>query len=80
MNVTVLGPQRRTSAARSAVRELLPDGPIATISAGWQERESETAELNEVLGGRMRNLALYARWQEMITADPEYAAAERRLY
>ena len=80
MNVTVLGPQRRTSAARSAVRELLPDGPIATISAGWQERESETAELNDVLGGRMRNLALYARWQEMITADPEYAAAERRLY
>ena len=79
MNVTVLGPQRRTSAARAAVRELMPDGPIATVNAGWQERESGTAELDEVLGGRMVNLGLYGRWQEMITADPEYAAAERRL-
>jgi hypothetical protein len=79
VNVTVLGPQRRTSAARSAVRELMPDGPIATVNAGWQERESDTAELDEVLGGRMENLGLYGRWREMLTADPDYAAAERRL-
>ena len=61
MNVTLLGPQRRTVAARAAVRELMPDGPIATINAGWQERESETAELDDVLGGRMRNLAALPR-------------------
>ena len=39
MDVTLLGPQRRTAAARAAVRELMPDGPIAAVNAGWQERE-----------------------------------------
>ena len=58
----------------------MPDGPIAAVSAGWQERESETDELNDVLGGRMRNLELYRRWQQLITADPDYRAAERRLH
>ena len=70
MDVTLLGPQRRTAAARAAVRDLMPDGPIAAVSAGWQERESETDELNDVLGGRMRNLGLYRRWQQLITDDP----------
>lgn len=75
----MLGPQRRTSAARAAVRELMPDGPVATINAGWQERESETSELDEVLGGRMINLRLYQRWRQLQIDDPDYAAAERRL-
>jgi hypothetical protein len=79
VDVTVLGPQRRTSAARTAVRELMPDGPIATINAGWQEREAETDELNDVLGGRMRNLELHRRWHDLTAADPDYASAERRL-
>lgn len=79
MNVTVLGPQRRPSAARAAVRELMPDGPIATINAGWQEREADTAELDDVLGGRMRNLTLHARWRQLMADDPDYAAAERRV-
>ncbi|GAA2093458.1 hypothetical protein GCM10009841_03250 [Microlunatus panaciterrae] len=79
MNVTLLGPQRKTAAARAAVAELMPSGPIATVNAGWQERESESTELDEVLGGRMCNLELWRRWQELQQADPEYAAAERRL-
>ena len=79
MEVTVLGPQRRTSAARAAVAELIPAGPIATISAGWQERESETGELAEVLGGRMSNLFLYRRWRQLLDDDAGYAAAERLL-
>lgn len=79
MDVTLLGPQRRPAAARAAVAELMPDGPVATINAGWQAREADTAELDDVLGGRMRNLALYRRWTELSETDPEYAAGERRL-
>ena len=79
MDVTVLGPQRRTTATRTAVAELIPTGRVATINAGWRERESADAELGEVLGGRMVNLRLYQRWQELMAADPEYAAAERGL-
>ena len=67
------------SAARAAVAELIPTGSIATINAGWREREAGDAELGEVLGGRMVNLRLYQRWSELITADAEYAAAERKL-
>ena len=79
MQVTVLGPQRRTTAARSAVAELMPRGSIATVNAGWREREAEDHELGEVLGGRMTNLQLYRRWTELVAHDPEYAGAERKL-
>lgn len=79
MRVTLLGPQRRPAAARAAVAELMPSGPIAAINAGWLERESDADELNDVLGGRMTNLELYARWRSLLSADPDYAAAERRL-
>jgi len=79
VDVTVLGPQRRTTATRTAVAELIPTGRVAAINAGWRERESADTELGEVLGGRMVNLRLYQRWQELMAADPEYAAAERGL-
>ena len=79
MDITVLGPQRRTTATRTAVAELIPTGRVATINAGWRERESADTELGEVLGGRMVNLRLYQRWQELVVADPEYAAAEHGL-
>ena len=79
MNITLLGPQRQVSGAKAAVAELIPTGPIAAINAGWRDRESADEELNAVLGGRMVNLELYRRWQELIEDDPSYAAAERRL-
>jgi len=79
MNITLLGPQRKVMAARAAVTELMPEGSIATINAGWQERESDTGELADVLGGRMINLELFRRWQHVQAVDPEYAAGERQL-
>lgn len=79
MKVTLLGPQRKTATVRTAVAELMPQGPIATVNAGWEEREADTGELDAALGGRMRNLELYRRWQEMLEQDPDYAAIERVL-
>ena len=79
MNITLLGPQRRVAAARAAVADLMPEGPIATVNAGWQEREKDSAELSDVLGGRMVNLELYRRWQDIVAADGHYALTERRL-
>jgi hypothetical protein len=79
MDVTLLGPQRRVAGARTAVAELIPEGPVATVNAGWRERETDTAELDAVLGGRMVNLELYRRGQQLIETDPAYADAERRL-
>jgi hypothetical protein len=77
--ITLLGPQRLTPSLGAAVRALGSEGPIATVTAGWREREGDDAELNAILDGRGRNLQLYHRWSEVLDADPEYATAERAL-
>jgi hypothetical protein len=74
--VTLLGPQRRPSVQQVA-RELDPRAPVATVTAGWQEREPDDAELQELLGGRAVNLSLHARWLDVHDRDREYAYAER---
>ena len=79
MDVTLLGPQRRVTVARTTVAELVPEGPVAAVNAGWREREADTGELNEVLGGRLVNLELHRRWQELVESDAGLADAEQRL-
>ena len=87
MRIILLGPQRRPT-VDAAVRLLATlreptdrpaDGPVATVSAGWQEREADDGELSRVLGGRDVNLRLYQRWLDVQERDPEYVASERRL-
>jgi hypothetical protein len=72
----VLGPQRRPTLA-TAARTLDLAGPVATVTAGWQDREPDDAELDALLDGRSVNLRLHARWQDVLTRDPVYATAER---
>lgn len=79
MDVTLLGPQRRVAGARSAVAELVPDGPVAAVNAGWLEREADTGELDDVLGGRLVNLELHQRWQTLREDDPDFDASQLRL-
>ena len=69
MRITVLGPQRRPT-----VRPVEPGA--VTVTAGWQERESDDAELDRVLGGGTVNLRLHARWLDVLDTDPELATAE----
>jgi hypothetical protein len=74
--VTLLGPQRRPS-LQHVVRDLDADAPVATVTAGWLEREHEDAELREILGGRGMNLGLHGRWLDVHQRDREFAHAER---
>ncbi len=74
--VVLLGSQRRPN-VQHVVRELDPHARVATVTAGWQEREPDDAELNELLGDRAVNLSLHARWQDLLEKDTEYATAER---
>jgi hypothetical protein len=60
------------------MRSLRLDGPIATITAGWQEREPDD-KLGKQLGSRDVNLSLYGRWLDVQERDPGFAAGERRL-
>lgn len=74
--VTVLGPQRRPTVDR-VLESLEVTGPVAVVTAGWQERESDDAELLSLTGGRGVNLRLHARWLDVLQEDGEYARAER---
>ena len=67
--VVLLGSQRRPS-VQHVVRELDPHARVATVTAGWQEREPDDAELNELLGGRAVNLSLHARWLDVLEKRP----------
>lgn len=74
----LLGPQRRPTLDTVAASLQLV-GPIATITAGWQERENDDGELGTLLGARDVNLGLYRRWLDVTERDPLFAAGERRL-
>jgi hypothetical protein len=78
VKVTLLGPQRRPT-LDTVARSLPPGQPVATITAGWQERESDDGELGALLGARDVNLGLYQRWCDVQDRDPDFAAAQRRL-
>ena len=58
--ITLLGPQPRVHLHR-AFADLDADAVVATVTAGWQEREVDDAELREAVGRRTVNLALHAR-------------------
>src|SRR4029079_1293530 len=76
--VTLLGPQRLTPTVADAVRRGGVEGDVAVATAGSQEREEEVDELREHLGGRVVNLRLYARAEEVFRKDRTLARAHRQ--
>jgi hypothetical protein len=69
--VCLLGPQRDRETLGAVVEELGLAGPLATVTAGWEERESEDEDLAAHLGGRTRNLGLFPRAEQVFAADRE---------
>jgi hypothetical protein len=75
MTTVLLGPQRFLTTAGTVVRSLAGEGHVATITAGWQDREADDAELDEVMGHRSRNLGLYGRLLDVLDHDPRFRDA-----
>jgi hypothetical protein len=75
--LVLLGAQRFDPTLRDAVAELDMKGRVATITAGWQERETDDEDLVEHLQGRCVNLRLHARAEEVFKADKELSKAHR---
>jgi len=75
--VALLGPQRFTPTLGEAVAAAGVEGRLASITAGWQERENEDVELHEHLGERTVNLMLYARAEDVFERDPDLFRAHR---
>ena len=79
--MTLLGPQRLTPTLPDVVRAAGIDlhssscAPMATITAGWQEREDDDRDLVDALLGNTVNLRLYARAADIFERDTELAAA-----
>ncbi|MDH3224026.1 MAG: hypothetical protein OEO23_09935 [Gemmatimonadota bacterium] len=78
-HVVLLGPQRYERTLRPVAEELFPEGPVATVTAGWQEWERDDRALDRDLDGRSVNLELYRRAEHVFQADPELAKAHRHL-
>jgi hypothetical protein len=78
--VFLLGPQYQSPFLKDVFPSFgIPDGPIAAVTAGWQEREGEDVELNKHLAGRAFDLELYRRADRVFAVDPELARAHREM-
>lgn len=77
--VTLLGPLSDDVDLAAEVAAMGVDGPVALITAGWEEGERNDAEIDRRLGGGSRNLGLYGRRLDVLGSDDEYAEAERLL-
>jgi hypothetical protein len=77
--VTLLGPLGDDVDLRAEVAAFGIDGPVALVTAGWEEGERNDAEVDRRLGGGSRNLGLYGRRLDVLGSDEEYAEAERLL-
>jgi len=82
MPTFLLGPQRFRTTAGAVVRGLRAaraesddhaGGWVATVTAGWRERETVDGELDEELGGDTRNLRLYERFNDVLENDAHWA-------
>lgn len=77
--VTLLGTQDGADLA-AEVAAFGVDGPVALVTAGWEEGERNDAEVDRRLGGGSRNLNLYGRRLDVLESDPGYAEAQRLLH
>lgn len=73
----LLGPQYRSPNLKGCLERLRLDGPLAVVTAGWQEREGEIEELRAHAGQPVVDLGLYARAEAVSAEDPALAAATR---
>lgn len=69
--LVLLGPQRLRPTLREVVDALGVRGTVATVTAGWEEREGEDAELDQHLDGRTVNLGLFPRAEQVFRQEPE---------
>ncbi len=64
-SITLLGPQQHRVNLVETLDELGVKGPVAAITAGWEERESELDELSEIISRDTVNLRLHGRLEEL---------------
>jgi len=74
----LLGPQRPTINLGRVREVALPEGPMAVISAGWQEAEADIDEVYEQVQSPLLDLKLYQRAEQVFSEDPNLHKAYRQ--
>ena len=67
--LVLLGPQRFRPTLRRATESLGVEGPVAVVTAGWQERESEDTEMARHLEREVLDLHLYRGLRHLVGVD-----------
>lgn len=75
--IVLLGVQRFDPTLGDCVKALEVEGPIATITCGWAEREQEDTDLHEHLQKKTVNLRLYQRAEQAFARDKALSRAHR---
>ena len=74
----LLGPQNPTRNIGTAIAGSgVAEGPLAVVSAAWQEAENDLGELRSIIGRPVQDLELYRRTEELLNDDPAFATAYR---
>ncbi len=77
--VILLGPQALKPTLGAVVDEIDAGGPVAVITAGWQEWESELGGVRDQLGDAIVPLRLYERAEAVWRQDPGLRDAHRAM-
>lgn len=74
----LLGPQRPVVNLGMAVKQSgIGEGPIAVISAAWQEAEGDIDDIRKLIGNELYDLPIYHRADELFAADKVLQEAYR---
>lgn len=73
----VLGPQQHVTTLAETLDRLGIDGPVCSITAGWQEREGEVDELIGHIGRPCVDLALYEAAEAVFSDESRLFQAHR---
>lgn len=72
----LLGPQRPVINLGVAVKKAgIPKGPMAVISAGWQEAEGDIDDVFEQVQRPLNDLGIYQKAEQLTAAYPKFAQA-----
>jgi len=78
--IVLLGPQADRPTLGAVVSDLGIEGPVAAITAGWQEWESDLDGLRSQLRGHeVIPLRLYERAERIWASDPELRSAHQEM-
>ncbi len=75
--IAVIGPQRHLPNLAETLDMLSVDGPVCSVTAGWQEREGELEDLIGHIGRPCQDLGLYQAVNDAFSADPRLFHAHR---